>query len=107
MFIYVCRLSVVVVLTSYQTVADVISSCAYSPEEVIHIGVRLIFLPNKVVFPFSLPAVGTLSQIDVVVCTLVYEKHAIAHALFLFISFCRLSVVVILISYQTVADVIS
>ena len=26
--------------------------------------VRLILLPNKVVFPFSLPAVGTLAQID-------------------------------------------
>ena len=48
------------------------------------IGVRLILLPERVVFPFSLPAVGTLSQIDVVVCTFVYEKHAIAHALFVF-----------------------
>ena len=42
---------------------------------------------------------------DVVVRTFVYEKHAIAHALF-FYFFCRLSVVVVLICYQTVADVI-
>ena len=47
-------------------------------------GVRLTLLPNKVVFPFSLPAVGTLSQIDVVVCKFVYENHAIAHALFVY-----------------------
>ena len=32
-----CRLTVVVVLISYHTVADVIFSCAYSPDEVIHI----------------------------------------------------------------------
>ena len=45
-------------------------------------GVRLCLLPNKVVFPFSLPAVGTLAQTDVVLCTFVYEKHAIVNALF-------------------------
>ena len=45
LFISSCRLSVVVVLISYQIEADAIFSCAYSPDEVLHILYTTVILP--------------------------------------------------------------
>ena len=47
LFISSCRLSIVVVPISYQAEADAIISCAYSPDEVVHILHTAVILPAE------------------------------------------------------------
>ena len=48
LFISSCRFSVVVVQISCHTVADQIFSCAYSPDEVVHILHTAVILPAEI-----------------------------------------------------------